>query len=592
MHKHNILPNKLATFIWYFIKPNRIKLSLFLLTAIYWSVDLSLRPYVIKIILDHVANSACQDAFISLKYPMMAYIGLQLLHIFVFRIYDFISLQFYPKLRANIIATLTEHVSGHSTTYFQNNFAGGLASRIKDVSKGSCEIIQLCIDRFISNGLGLLIASCTMAYIHPGLAGILIIWTVVFLSICIRAAKTSKHLAHRMSEAGSMMIGHIVDRFTNMLNVRLFSNKSHEQAYLKQHLKEIVHHDKKLRMFLIKLVTFQGLSTCAMVTSCLYFLIWARQQNLVSVGDFGLVLTLSVSIASSIWNLSYDISKFSEHIGSVSQGLSLIKTPKTNIKPKHLPNMIITKGEITFADVSFQYTDNQALFANTTITIPAGQKVGLVGYSGSGKTTFVNLILRLFNVSSGNILIDQQDISKHNATSLRNQISMIPQDPILFHRSLMDNIQYGNINASYADTILAAKKAHAHEFIQTMSEGYHTMVGERGLKLSGGQRQRIAIARAILKDAPVLLLDEATSALDTHTERQIQKSLFSLMQGKTTIIIAHRLSTLLQMDRILVFDNGSIVADGTHDELLAADGLYADLWHCQSNDPESETIAT
>ena len=179
-------------------------------------------------------------------------------------------------------------------------------------------------------------------------------------------------------------------------------------------------------------------------------------------------------------------------------------------------------------------------------------------------------------------MIDQQNISQHNANSLRNQISMIPQDPILFHRSLIDNIHYGDINASDAEIMLAAKKAHAHDFIQEMSEGYHTMVGERGLKLSGGQRQRIAIARAVLKNAPILLLDEATSALDTFTERQIQKSLFGLMKGKTTIIIAHRLSTLLQMDRILVFDNGCIVADGTHDDLLEQEGLYADLWHCQS----------
>ena len=213
--------------------------------------------------------------------------------------------------------------------------------------------------------------------------------------------------------------------------------------------------------------------------------------------------------------------------------------------------------------------------------IPGGQKVGLVGFSGSGKTTFVNLIVRLFDLSSGVIKIDNQNIKEVTQSSLRENIGFIPQDPILFHRSLMENIRYGNVNASDDEVIQAAIKAHAHEFITLTKDGYHSLVGERGVKLSGGQRQRISIARAILKNAPILILDEATSALDSVTEAYIQDSLAILMQGKTVIIIAHRLSTLLEMDRILVFDQGKIVEDGTHLELLAKNGLYKILWGAQ-----------
>ena len=222
-----------------------------------------------------------------------------------------------------------------------------------------------------------------------------------------------------------------------------------------------------------------------------------------------------------------------------------------------------------------------SLFEKESVSIEAGQKVGLVGYSGSGKSTFVNLILRLYDVKNGSILIDDQDIKNVTQSSLRNSIAMIPQDPSLFHRSLMENIRYGSMSATDEDVVLAAKKAHAHEFISALPQKYDSLVGDKGVKLSGGQRQRIAIARATLKNAPILILDEATSQLDSVTENLIQESLLELMKNKTTIVIAHRLSTLLHMDRILVFDKGKIVEDGTHSELFAKSGLYKHLWDAQ-----------
>jgi ATP-binding cassette subfamily B protein len=259
---------------------------------------------------------------------------------------------------------------------------------------------------------------------------------------------------------------------------------------------------------------------------------------------------------------------------------ALVVTPDIQDR-RHARELVVSKGEIIFEDVQFSYQGSDPLFQNKSVKIESGQKVGLVGYSGSGKSTFVNLILRLFDVTSGQITVDGQDIRHVTQDSLRANIGMIPQDPSLFHRTLGENIRYGKTNATDEEIVEASKKAHAHAFISALAQGYDSLVGERGVKLSGGQRQRIAIARAILKNAPLLILDEATSQLDSVTESDIQDSLWQLMQGKTTIVIAHRLSTLLHMDRILVFDESKIVEDGTHQALLTQRGLYATLWNAQ-----------
>jgi ATP-binding cassette subfamily B protein len=286
-------------------------------------------------------------------------------------------------------------------------------------------------------------------------------------------------------------------------------------------------------------------------------------------------------IIENFWNIAKDMRDFWEKMGNIIQGLAIIQAPIDIKDSPDATELVITKGEIVFDNVLFQYHDAESLFEHQSVVIKSGQKVGLVGYSGSGKSTFVNLILRLFDVTQGRILIDDQDIRDVTQDSLHEAITMIPQDPSLFHRSLVENIAYGKKDATHKEIIAAAKRAHAHEFIVTLAQGYDTQVGERGIRLSGGQRQRISIARAILKNSPILILDEATSQLDSVTESKIQDSLWDLMQGKTTLVIAHRLSTLLHMDRILVFKQGSIVEDGSHEELLAKDGLYKKLWEAQ-----------
>jgi len=291
--------------------------------------------------------------------------------------------------------------------------------------------------------------------------------------------------------------------------------------------------------------------------------------------------------------LSRSFLEFFEYIGNIADGVSIFIQPHEIVDKPEAPDMQVDQGEIEFNDVDFTYPEGLQIFNKLNVTIQPFQKVGLVGFSGSGKSTFVNLILRLFETNHGSILIDGQNILKVTQDSLRENISLIPQDPMLFHRSLMENIRYGRLEASDEEVIEAAKKANAHDFILQTEKGYESLVGERGVKLSGGQRQRIAIARAILKDAHILILDEATSSLDSVTERKIQQGLDRLMRHKTVVVVAHRLSTISHMDRILVFDEGEIVEDGSHDELLEKEnGHYARLWHMQAGGflPDKEIV--
>jgi ATP-binding cassette subfamily B protein len=326
---------------------------------------------------------------------------------------------------------------------------------------------------------------------------------------------------------------------------------------------------------------FYGYSFIFVQAFSLYFLIVGRQQGVITVGDFALVLSINVAVVQFLWQLAKQFSDFSKYVGKITQALRISTAPIDIKDMPHAEALKVSEAAIVFQNVNFQYNLESPLFKNLSVTIQPGQRVGLVGYSGSGKSTFANLIMRLFDVSSGNILIDDQNIREVTQGSLRQAIGIIPQDLSLFHRSLMDNIRFGRSEATDREVIQAAKAAHAHEFIKALPDGYQALVGERGVKLSGGQRQRIAIARAILKDAPILILDEATSQLDSVTESFIQDGLWQLMQNKTTLVIAHRLSTLLHMDRILVFDRGKIVEDGTHKHLLKQKGIYATLWNAQ-----------
>jgi ATP-binding cassette subfamily B protein len=488
----------------------------------------------------------------------------------------------FPKLEKQIRLYLFSHMHDHSHSYFSNQFAGNIASKISDMVENVNHILQLILTVFIPTLVAVIIASFIFYSLSPFFAVILIGWALIHIGIGIAYASRCAYYSHLHSETRSQLNGRIVDSLTNYFAVKIFGNKKYELQYIdslqqieqKQNTQQILYIERVRLVLGILTLLGPGLSLNG-------YAYWCWSHHLITVGDIVLIFNTSWNIIMMLWWSSIELPNFFKQVGICRQALSLLREPLSLINTPNAQPLKVPHGKIQFQKVHFQYGHTTPLFFDKSVTIQAGQKVGLVGYSGSGKTTFANLILRLFDIQSGHILIDGQNIADVSQESLRQSITLIPQDPSLFHRSLMENIRYGRADASDKEVIEAAKRAHAHEFIMALPEGYDAPVGERGVKLSGGQRQRIAIARAILKNAPILILDEATSALDSFTESQIQESLALLMKGKTTLVIAHRLSTLLNMDRILVFDRGKIIEDGTHASLMVKKGLYQSLWEAQ-----------
>lgn len=422
------------------------------------------------------------------------------------------------------------------------------------------------------------------------LALVLSLWLGIYVYVSYLLARRCRVYAQDFAEARSLVTGKVVDSVTNVMNAKMFARRKYEEDYLTDYLNHEVDHALRTYWYMEKLRWFQFTAAMVLMIAMVGYALKIWSEGDMTVGEFSMVAGLAIMLIEAARGLSRSFLEFFEYLGNISDGVSVFVQSHEIVDQPAAPALKVTRGEIEFDDVSFTYKEGLSVFENLSVTIAPKQQVGLVGFSGSGKSTFVNLMLRLFETQRGAIRIDGQNILDVTQDSLRENISMIPQDPQLFHRSLMENIRYGRLEASDDEVIEAAKKAHAHEFIMQTEKQYDSLVGERGVKLSGGQRQRISIARAILKDSPILILDEATSSLDSHTEKQIQQALKTLMQGRTVVVIAHRLSTISHMDRILVFDQGRIVEDGSHQQLLLRDGHYAHLWNMQAGGflPEKE----
>jgi ATP-binding cassette subfamily B multidrug efflux pump len=391
----------------------------------------------------------------------------------------------------------------------------------------------------------------------------------------------------QVSEARSMLTGRIVDTYTNILTVKLFARARREDAYVRDAIEEhtgLFYASLRLNtLFGFSLTTLNAMLVTG--TGAIAIALWVHGK--VEVGTVAMALPLSWQIISIAGWVAFRVTEIFENIGVVQEGMMTIARPIGLADRPSAKELKVTRGEIAFEDVRFGYGRESGLIDGLSLKVKPGERIGLVGRSGAGKSTLVNLLLRFFDLEDGRILIDGQDIAVSTQESLRAQISVVTQDTSLLHRSIRENIRYGRPEASEAEIITAARLAHAHEFIVDLEDwrgrcGYDSQVGERGVKLSGGQRQRVAIARVILKNAPILVLDEATSALDSEVEGAIQASLDTLMAGKTVIAIAHRLSTIARMDRLVILDRGHIVEQGTHAELLRAGGHYAALWRRQS----------
>jgi ATP-binding cassette subfamily B protein len=421
---------------------------------------------------------------------------------------------------------------------------------------------------------------------NHALAGYFLIWVVLFVGVSAWLSTISQKFMFQASAARSSTTGLVVDSVSNLGNVRLFARADYERSLLEESFSRELVHVHRANRFNERVRWFQFSAAAILKAGTLWFAFWLWGKGEIDVASFVMSTSLTFLIINEARNLSRRFLEFSEHVGAVAHGVQTLVKPHELVDDQDARELAACRGGIEFKNVTFAYGTGAPVFTNLSVEIPAGQRVGLVGRSGSGKTTFVNLLLRIYDPLSGAVLIDGTDIRELTQDSLRERIGIIPQDPTLFHRSLRENIRYGKINASDQEVEQAAIKAHAHEFIVSNQERYDAMVGERGVKLSGGQRQRIAIARVLLKNAPIVVLDEATSALDSLTEQAIQETLDREMSGKTVVVVAHRLSTIAHLERILVFEKGRIVEDGSHAELLKQNGAYAEFWNRQSGGSE------
>lgn len=578
----NVSAKTVFIYILRLIRPFPLSIAAMLIVAIVWAVEVSLRPYMLKIILDTIADAPRADLLATVATPIFLYLLISFMLSTAYRLYDyFVTYKMIPELRRKIALESVQALLGQSHQFYQNNFTGSLVNKVNDLTNSVPDLIQIVMDRFLAMFFVIVLAIFTLWQVAPIFAICMLTWAGTFVLGALLLSSYMNKLSDDWSERGSALTGKMVDALSNILSIRLFSRKKDEVTILDQAFKGAVAAEKKMQWVNFWVWCTYGYSFFISLGFNFYFLIQGHQAGWITVGDFVIVLTINTAIVDFMWEATREFPNFTRLSGKIIQALrAILAEVKIKDATKATP-LIVRKGEIQFEEVRFNYHGAEVLFKDKSIHIQPGEKVGLVGYSGGGKTTFVNLILRLYDLNSGQIRIDGQDISQVTQDSLRNAISMIPQDPSLFHRSLMENIRYGRLDATDEEVMEAAKKAHAHEFIMAINEGYAALVGERGVKLSGGQRQRVVIARAILKNAPILILDEATSQLDSLTEGEIQTSIQELMQDKTTIIIAHRLSTLLHMDRILVFDKGQIVESGSHNELLQQAGLYCALWNKQ-----------
>lgn len=479
--------------------------------------------------------------------------------------------------------SLFRYLLQHSQQFFQDHFAGSLANQIRRVAEAGNQIFWgSFVQAFIPTVIYSLVSFFLLFNIAPSLAYSLLGWIVGLLAVVAFLSYRSVALNYASSESYSALSAVTVDAVSNASAIKLFSHQHQELQRFNHYQEDLTDRWKRAALFQDLIWgAFDVAVALLMVTfSWLIYQKWQQQQ--LSVGDISLIIVLIAQLCSQTVETVYHITMFYEHFGTIKEGLSKITRPIELTDAPGAQPIVVPKGEIVFDQLCFSYKSGRDVFDSLSLTIPAGQKVGLVGFSGAGKTTLCQLLLRNYDLNSGQIRIDGQNIATVTQDSLRAQIAVIPQDTSLFHRSLAENIGYGRPDASIEEIVAAAKAAEAHEFIMTMPAGYETMVGERGIKLSGGQRQRIAIARAILKNAPILLLDEATSALDSVTERLIQTALNHAMAGRTTIVVAHRLATLTNLDRLIVLEHGQVIEDGSLSELLARNGRFAQLWQMQA----------
>lgn len=545
-------------------------------------------PYAIGQIVGAVTDAAGQSGGTqaiaqAVTAPLLLFVGLALGELVFNRASGACRVVVSPAQRTGVARALFGYLQQHSHRFISNHFAGALASRISETAVGVNMTISMVVFEFLPLLATLSVSVFLLASANLLLAGFTLGWAVIFVAVSFWLARRARPYAHRSAAARAETTGRIVDSVTNLPNVRLFARGAHEYERLHATQNAEIAITRRSMWFSEKVQWFQMGAALVLKVGMLIFAIQLWRDGRIDVAAFVMSTSLSLLVINDARNLGRRFLEMFEYVGNVTNGVQTLLGPHEIVDRPGARDVPITRGEIVFHDVQFGYDPKRPVFRGLNLSIPAGQRVGLVGFSGSGKSTLVNLLLRLYEPQQGRITIDGVDINDMTQDSLHRQIGLIPQEPGLFHRSLAENIRYGRLDADDEAVRDAAARASADAFIDDLPQQYDALVGERGVKLSGGQRQRVAIARVMLKDAPILVMDEATSSLDSITEKAIQDSLDSLMQDRTVIVIAHRLSTIAHLDRILVFDQGALVQDGSHADLLARPGTYQRLWQQQAD---------
>ena len=585
------LPSTPAAFVRFFIGNFKGWYVAILLLQIAAVICTILIPWGLGQITRTVSNGLdAEHAFGVLQTPLTLFATLLVCEVLFTRAAAGCHIHVLPLQRRTVTHVVYAYLQQHSHRFISNEFAGALAHRVSEVALGVNQTLSILLFDLIPLLVTLSLATVLLWTASPLMAVFMAGWSAVFIAVCYLLARRSHPLAQQYSAARSTSSGKVVDAVSNLANIRLFARHAFEHSYLGTFLDKEVAAAYRSLGYMEKIRWFQ--TGCGVVLKLglllLALQLWRTQQ--IDIAAFVMSTSLSLLIISDVGNLSRRFLEFFEATGNISNGVRTLIRPHEVIDRPGAKALQIKRGDIEFRDVGFSYGADQGIFQQLNIVIPAGQKVGLVGSSGSGKSTLLSLLLRLYDVQKGEVLIDGVDVRNVTQHSLHQQIGLIPQEPGLFHRSIRENIHYGRLDASMDEVAEAIHRAGASEFIDSMEHGYESLVGERGVKLSGGQRQRIAIARVLLKNAPILVMDEATSSLDSITERFIQDKLDEIMEDKTVLVVAHRLSTVAHLDRILVFDKGRVVEDGSHDQLLHLGGQYARLWNRQFSDELGEAV--